>query len=551
MLRHELVAGRLLDDAGEPLAGLRVEARQRTLLGGDVVMAAGRADRDGRFQLRFARTLLREASLRPALRLTILDPRGVRPIAERDLRALEPRSFDAGDVVLPRADVHGWSVTLGTGAPVRVSEGNALRMLVDSPEAFGPMLDAIRGAKKRVRLLQLLFKTDFTPQTGVNLIDALRDVACSGVDVRVLLNDNVVAPDDVGSARDAFDGCPVEVRGFPLRPGVMHAKTLVVDDEAAFLVGPPFQQRFWDTRRHALLDARRGQLQPNHDLVLELRGPVVRELNALFAQLWNARGGAGPDEAVAPAPAPAGGVALQAVRTLPRGIGSPEGERGCLEAHLRALANARHFLYHENQYFTSGAFVDALGRALDEAPGLDAILVLNESTDVPTYNPTQALRLRELGTRPNLGLFSLWSVGELDGKKGLAPVYVHSKAAVADDAWAMLGSANLDGIGLEGARELAVPRALSIELNLAILDGIDGHPRVDLVPKLRADLWAEHLGMPPSELQRPPPGGWLALWRRVADENLRRVRAGDLRLQGHVLPFDPAVPAKQVLPVGP
>ena len=533
------------DPDGAPWPGLVVEARQSRPLGASVVLASGVTDAEGRYRLAFAPTLA-GALLRPDLRAAIMDKRGVRTLAQVPARDGAP-----SEIVLPRGEVEGWSATLGTGEPSRVSTGNDARLLVDAPEAFGPMLDAIAQARSRVLLMQFLLRDDFTPATGEGtLLEALRAAAARGVNVRVLLNANVFGLDDVKRTRAALDGASnVQVAGLTMQPGVQHAKALIVDDAHAFLVGMPFQQRFWDTRQHAVLDARRGKPQPNHDTALELRGPIVREIGSLLARLWSLEADPLPPP---PREQPrAGNATMQVTRTLPSGILGEARERGCLEAHLRALSQAKHFLYHENQYFTSRAITKAVARALDAAPGLDIILLLNEATDAPTYTATQRSRLASLGEKPNLGLFTAWSVGELNGKRGLAPVYVHSKVAIADDAWAMTGSANLDGFGLEGAAEIGLRRALSIELNVSVLDGADGHAPCGLAARMRQDLWAEQLGLPARELATPPPGGWLALWRRVAQENLARVQAGDLRLQGHVLPLGAKIPRALRLPIRP
>lgn len=548
--REETVEGRLVDEAGAPLVGLRVEARQARVVGRDARMAEGRTDAEGRFRLAFRRTLLRELTTLPELELVVLDRRGVRELARVAPDAASP-------LVVPRAEAEGWLVTLGTGAPTRLTHGNAARLLVDAEDGMARLHAALDDATRTVTVLQLLLKQDFRGRgEGRTLLARLDEAAARGAQVRILLNENILATDDADDVAAFARGVPnLEACGLVLQPGVMHAKTVVIDDALAFLVGMPFQQRFWDTRSHALNDPRRGQPMPNHDVMVEVRGPAVHDLGALFAELWNRQAAANRVPTRWPPPPreqpTAGAHTIQVTRTMPEDLHGGAPETGSLEAVRRALAQAQRFLYFENQYLTSAAFVEGLTAALEAEPDLECILVLNERTDVPTYNPWQASRVRALEGLPNLGLFSLWTPGEHDGRRGVAPVYVHSKVAFADDAWAMVGSANLDGIGLDGAREFALPHAYSVELNLTLLDGIAGAPRTGHVAAWRARLWSEHLGMPEDALRAMAPEGWLATWRRVAQENLERVRAGDLALQGHVLPHAPDLMPSLLLDVGP
>jgi phosphatidylserine/phosphatidylglycerophosphate/cardiolipin synthase-like enzyme len=538
--RSEHIRGRLVDETGAPLAGLVVEATQPRVVGPDATMARGRSGEDGAFELEIVRTLAQELTTMPEVGLVVRDARGVRALHRTGPLAGADRSLDAGTIAIPRADATGWLARGG-----RVSGGNAARVLADH-EGMDRLLEALEGAREKVTILQLFLKPDFAlaPDEGVPLMQRLKAIAGRGVQVRILVNDNWLAPDDVASIDRAFADAPnVQASGFLLTPGVLHAKTVVVDDEVAFVVGQPFQRRFWDTRAHVVPDPRRGQTMPNHDLTVEVRGPAVRDVGALFAELWNLQAAAKGtvDQRVAPPapPPPAGETGMQVTRTLPRQLTAGEPEEGILEAMLRALAMARRFVYVENQYFTNATFVDALHAAVEAAPEVDFLVVLNERPDVPFYPTWQKRRLRALGEHPNLGLFSLWTPGVHQGRRALAPVYVHSKAIVADDDFAIVGSANLDGIGLDGAREFALPDAVSIELNVSLLDGIEGFPRTGAAAQARMALWREHLGLPDEALRDPPPGGWLALWRDVAGRNLRRAQAGDLRMQGMALPLHP------------
>jgi hypothetical protein len=118
---------------------------------------------------------------------------------------------------------------------------------------------------------------------------------------------------------------------------------------------------------------------------------------------------------------------------------------------------------------------------------------------------------------------------------------VHAKAAVVDNQWATIGSANLDGLSLDsmllwdklngflGFDLFRQQRA--IEVNGCFINSDGASPVVD---KLRRKLWAEHLGfsksagvpdIDASEIATRPAGGWLSLWNERAAANLQRLIA--------------------------
>jgi phosphatidylserine/phosphatidylglycerophosphate/cardiolipin synthase-like enzyme len=327
---------------------------------------------------------------------------------------------------------------------------------------------------------------------------------------------------------------------------------LVADGERAVLIDPPFEPRWWDTRAHPLRSRLRGPGFPEHNVSCALRGPIVTDLHDVFRGLWDARAAASRDgeAALAPAPRPqppAGPLAAQLTFTTPRG------RRTVLESYQRALLEARRWAYVENQYFTSYNIRAAVRRALDANPRLEVILLLNERPDTPTYPAWQDRRLRELGwpDEPRLGVFSPWQVGsDSMGHVEARPIYVHSKVAIVDDAWATTGSANLDDIALDTAREWGFLDKRSIEVNLAMLDGIAGFPRTGDVARLRRTLWSEHLGEEEAALADEPQGGWLARWRARAQQNLAAIERGEPRIRGYLLPHHARLP-RRVRVLGP
>jgi hypothetical protein len=184
-------------------------------------------------------------------------------------------------------------------------------------------------------------------------------------------------------------------------------------------------------------------------------------------------------------------------------------------------------------------------------PDLQVIVVCNIAPDVPFYPFKQRRmihRIREaIGEDPKnpkwFGVFTRWShdVPTDSPRPRLLPIYVHAKAAVVDDRWATVGSANLDGLSLDsmilwdalngftGYDIFRQQRA--IEVNGCFINDDKANPN-PVPDRLRRKLWAEHLGYRKSagepdldapDLATRPAGGWLALWTQRAQATLQSV----------------------------
>ena len=67
------------------------------------------------------------------------------------------QSHELGDITVQRADLDGLEVTNLTGAAKFVSDGNAVKLLIDGGEAFGRIADDILAATHSVNMTQLFF----------------------------------------------------------------------------------------------------------------------------------------------------------------------------------------------------------------------------------------------------------------------------------------------------------------------------------------------------------------------------------------------------------
>lgn len=259
-----------------------------------------------------------------------------------------------------------------------------------------------------------------------------------------------------------------------------------------------------------------GERPPWHDVQVELRGPAVGDVETTFRERWNdpapltshpahhlrdfverrrSRAKELPRRMPDP-PCPDRSLALssgdlpqdvQILRTYPRRRGAPypfapKGERSIARAYLKALENAQHLIYVEDQYLWSAEVIGPFADALRRNPRLRMIAVVplhpdsanRMVADAQAYGRHKALRtLRQAGGD------RVVAYGIENAKSN--PVYVHAKICVIDDTWATVGS---DNFNLRSW-------TYDSELTCAVYDDTrgDGFPR-----SLRLTLAGEHLG---------------------------------------------------------
>jgi phosphatidylserine/phosphatidylglycerophosphate/cardiolipin synthase-like enzyme len=378
----------------------------------------------------------------------------------------------------------------------------------------------------------------------------------------------------------------------------LHQKIAIVDGTHAFVGGIDMLIELsgdydrWDTHFHhysSPLRSNEKERTPHnwHDAHTIIEGPAVGDVELNFRQRWN--------EVVLrhewdsqllipehPLPAPLESTSLiQVARTIPvltYSFASEDGIQGIAQLYAHALSNADNFVYLENQYFWTHAFlgidnprlgIDSpdMERNLSELAaalqrGATVALVLPDHPNVGrAFTDAGLTRLREeapdAAAQGRIQAFCLAASTEIDGAEDYRPIYVHAKVTIIDDLWSTVGSANLNNRGMRD----------DTEMNVATLDA-------ELARGLRMLLWAEHLelmgeasllivarhlghqrqlqsvderaaGLLQSlhETLGDPVGG-LQLMIERAQDNLQRYKA-KLPLVGHLLPYLTAEEAKQ------
>ncbi|MDE2249115.1 MAG: cardiolipin synthase B [Xanthomonadaceae bacterium] len=317
------------------------------------------------------------------------------------------------------------------GAPLL--GGNAVELLIDGAAHYDAWLAAIRAARQRVLLENYIVRDD---EVGREFRDALVERARAGVFVAVVV-DWVGCLGQSGRRFWApLRAAGGEVRVFnPPRLGQPfgwisrdHRKLLVVDGVQGFLSGVCISAKW-------LGDPARN-VPPWRDTGVALRGPVLTELEAAFAQSWGEIGAELRPFAAVAAPAdPVGKVSLRLIATQPATAGMYR-----LDQLIAAMA--RKTLWLTDAYFVGIApYVQALLAAARD--GVDVRLLVPGSSDIPAVANLSRSGYRSL-LQAGVRVFE-WNGSML-----------HAKTAVADGQWARVGSSNLNIASWLSNRELDV-----------------------------------------------------------------------------------------------
>ncbi|MFF1635282.1 phospholipase D family protein [Leifsonia sp. NPDC058248] len=447
------------------------------------------------------------------------------------------------------------------------SEGNLVKPLIHGATYFARLHQELSGLQRGDRVWFTDWRGDADERLlkdGPSIGDLLAELAHAGVEVRGLVwrshGERVSAPisgrsnEHLGRRINDAGGEALldqRVRKF----GSHHQKLFVIrhhDDpsgDVAFVGGIDLCHSRRDDADHAgdpqalKMDPRYGRRPPWHDATLELRGPVVADLLATFAERWNdpnpldrrtpyrmlqqrlARMPRHPKPLpeAAPPPPPIGPHAVQVLRTYGRKRPpfpfAPTGERSIARAYAKAFARARSLIYIEDQYMWSTEVAAGIAQALERNPSLNVIVVVPRypASNGPLAGPPsrigqlRALRMLRQTAPHRVGVFNL------ENSAG-TPIYVHAKVCIVDDTWLTCGSDNFNRRSWTTDSELTCAvidtsaHAQEPSGTRAGDDHEDG-----LARDLRLRLWAEHLSVDRNDPRLLDPAAGLELWNTAAD----------------------------------
>jgi phosphatidylserine/phosphatidylglycerophosphate/cardiolipin synthase-like enzyme len=436
---------------------------------------------------------------------------------ERAVRAHHARRLrrrGSAEAIDPPPD-GGWART----ASFAPRSGCRVEPFLDGAEALPRIADAIRSARSHVHLAGWHFDASFRLEPEGPTLRELLAEAAERVDVRVLAWAGAPLPlfhPDRGEVRQACHELAggtritmaLDARERPFH--CHHEKLVVVDEETAFVGGIDLTALSGDRLDSNDHPAREGLGW--HDTATRLEGPVVGDVARHFHARWHTVAGDGLLEPGAP-PAVVGGIETQFVRTVPERLYEPwrEGEWSILESYLRALRSSERFVYLESQFLWSPEVVFVLAEKLRRPPS-DDFRVIALLPSQPNNGDQESG-----GDTPRFLACTLYQPGP-----GGNPVYVHSKAAIVDDEWLTIGSANLNEHSLFN----------DTEANIVVRDPA-------LAREVRLRLWEEHLERPREEIDGDPARVFDELWKPLAEERYERRKRdgwadGKLTLLPHV-----------------
>ncbi len=398
-------------------------------------------------------------------------------------------------------------------------EGCSLDVLVDGAEAFGVIVAAIEQAREFVHIAgwHVAPHLELVRGERPRVLGALLAEVAQRIDVRVLVWAGAPVPifhPTRGEVRRAVERlkrgtkirCETDPREHPFH--CHHEKIVVVDGEVAFVGGIDMTDLAGDRFDVSEHPARRRLGW--HDVTTRIQGPAVRDVADHFALRWEELTG---EELVArAAPSPAGQTRVQVVRTIADGMYRrvPRGEFRVLESYVRAIRQARRFIYLENQFLWSPGIVALLADKLRSPPSERFRIVIllpakaNNGQD-DTSGQLSVLVAADDGNDRSLAA----TIRSLSGGRD-DPLYVHAKVGIVDDRWLTVGSANLNAHSLMNDTEMNV---------------VTDDPEVVRMTRLR--LWAEHLQVAAETIAAEDPATAIdERWRPIALEQLRRLRDG-------------------------
>jgi phosphatidylserine/phosphatidylglycerophosphate/cardiolipin synthase-like enzyme/outer membrane protein OmpA-like peptidoglycan-associated protein len=294
-----------------------------------------------------------------------------------------------------------WFETGGTPPMQPVRAGNAVLPLIDGLDTFKEMVRIIRTARSAGHYIYLLgwwLSNNFELVPGdpdSTILSLFRNASTQGVQVRVMLWDqygtqNSAEVDHINNWLS--NGAAIlDNRTLQTGFGSHHQKILIVkgaDGLTAFCGGIDINP----DRIPPPTGSTRGA--PLHDVHCRITGPAAYDVLRIFLDRWQDH----PGHAVLDSskgtlrglseqlPPPAGNVYVQIGRTYGNGVGhrfAPNGEQTCRRMILKAIREARRFIYIEDQYLVSVEIRQALLAALPNIQHLTILIPHGSITAMP------------------------------------------------------------------------------------------------------------------------------------------------------------------------
>ena len=359
---------------------------------------------------------------------------------------IDPKKFEmiGSGAVPPLTDrkpmnLDEWEEELNRILGKKAAEGKIDKFLIGGDEFFPILIDSFLKAEKSIDVRIFIFDND---DYGVKIADILKKRSNEGIKVRVLLDgmgsvmgeeaipDNLPAGFVPPYSMETYisQESKIEIR---MRPNAWfkadHIKTIIIDDKICYTGGMNIGREYrynW------------------HDMMMEVTGPVVAEIQREFDLAWAHADRMGDlsyfiKKIAARRPKKYGSG--YPVRLLYTWANDPQ----IFKAQVEAIKRAKKYIYINNAYFSDNTIIRELLKARQRGVDVRVILPVNGNHEIMNKN--------------NL------VVANLMFKHGIRvyfyPGMSHIKAAIYD-GWLCTGTANFDKLSLKD----------NLELNLATSD---------------------------------------------------------------------------------
>lgn len=313
-------------------------------------------------------------------------------------------------------------------AGVKFYDGNEVRLIMSGREKFELMFEDIRKAKSSVHLEYFNFRNDSIASL---LFDILREKRKQGVEVRALFdgfgndsNNRPLKKHHIQSLRDdSIDIHEFDPVRFPWVNHIWprdHRKIVVIDGHIAYTGG-------MNVADYYIVGTE--QVGEWRDMHCRIEGPVVNELQDIFARIWqkvtkeqlsNPKYYRGKDK---------GDMTVGIVNREPN-----KTNKIMRQLYINALDDAQDSIQIINPYFTLTPSVKkAIHRAIDRGVKVD--ILVSAKSDIPLTPDAVYYNVHKLMKRgANIWLYQ--------------PGFHHSKIMMVDGKFCTVGSTNLDARSL-------------------------------------------------------------------------------------------------------
>jgi cardiolipin synthase len=368
-------------------------------------------------------------------------------------------------------DLDVWEHELDRTVGANASTGK-MRFLIDGETFFTRLSSAITSAQQRVHMRTYIFDND---DVSVAIADLLKQRS-EDIEVRVLLDGvgtllgTQVDPDNLPNEFEPplsmthylEEGSHVRVRTHsnPFMTGD-HVKSTIVDGELAFVGG---------------MNIGREYRYEWHDMMMEVSGPVVAEIERDDDKAWGKAGFLGDFGQLWQTLKPRrvsktdGNHSIRVLYTLPH-------DSQIYRAQLAAIRRARNYIFIENAYFSDDVVLHELVQARQR--GVDVRVIVPKNGNHPIMNLSNGVAVNTM-LEHGIRVYRY-------------PGMSHIKAAVYD-GWACVGSANMDAMSLRINREmnLATSDRDTVDALLESLFAVDFAASIEIIQPIDAG-WRHYL----------------------------------------------------------